>query len=361
VSLKYPGNLLFLSPGGLRLSGDANFFQVNNLGLTTANTMRLAGGGMFDVFNTTASQAAGLNGNPQWGASGLLVDSAARVAAGIEAVPGIVAQGIKISVDRELLIDAVDGSVQVQDSSLVVHPWLGQGGRLSLLGTEVLVDGASKLLARGTSGGGLIQIGGSWQNSNPEIRQAIRTAFGRSALADASAIDSGYGGTIVLWSDVANPNSLTTAKGTLKAEAGSLGGNGGRIETSGYGLDVGGIQVSTRSPKGLTGLWLLDPSDIVITNTTPTIQGVGSNPTVFSTNSDGAVVNTVDLQAALGASNVEITTAGSGNGAGDITLASDVAVNTSTKLTLKADRDIVKQDLARLSFWLVKVRRYWVV
>jgi autotransporter-associated beta strand protein len=306
VSLSNPGNLLFLSPGGLSLSGAAGFFQINHLGLTTANTMALGGGGVFDVFNTSASQAAGLTGNPLLGARNLMVDPAVRSAAGIQGVPGIVADGINISVDRELLIDAVDGSVKVQDSTLALRPWQGQGGKLSLLGSEVLVEGASQLLATGSKGGGLIQVGGSWQNSNPEVRQAVRTAFGSRALADASAIDFGNGGTIALWSDVFNPNSLTTAKGSLKAEAGSLGGDGGRLETSGYGLDVAGIQVSTRSLKGLTGVWLLDPSDITITNTTPVIQGVGSNPSVFSTTAD-----------------------------------SSVSVNTSTKLTLKADRNIV--------------------
>ncbi len=341
VSLSNPGNLLFLSPGGLSLSGAAGFFQINHLGLTTANTMAFGGGGVFDVFNTSASQAAGLTGNPLLGARNLMVDPAARLAAGIHGVPGIVADGISISVDRELLIDAVDGSVKVQDSTLALTPWQGQGGKLSLLGSEVLVEGASQLLATGSTGGGLIQVGGSWQNSNPEVRQAVRTAFGSRALADASAIDAGNGGTIVLWSDVFNPSSFTTATGNLKAEGGRQGGDGGRLETSGYRLDLAGLRVSTMATKGKTGVWLLDPSDITITNTTPTIQGVGTNPVVFSTGDDTAQVNVVDLQNALGASNVEITTAGAGEGSGDITLASDVAVNTETTLTLKADRNIV--------------------
>ena len=341
VSLSNPGNLLFLSPGGLSLSGAAGFFQVNHLGLTTANTMAFGGGGVFDVFNTSASQAAGLTGNPLFGARNLMVDPAARSAAGIHGVPGIVAEGISISVDRELLIDAVDGSVKVQDSTLALTPWQGQGGKLSLLGSEVLVEGASQLLATGSTGGGLIQVGGSWQNSNPEVRQAVRTAFGSRALADASAIDAGDGGTIVLWSDVFNPSSFTTATGNLKAEAGRQGGDGGRLETSGYRLDLAGLRVSTMATKGRTGVWLLDPSDITITNTTPTILPPQSPPIVFETNSDTALVYFVDLQNALGTSNVEITTTGTGNGDGDITLASDVEVESSHTLTLRADRDII--------------------
>ena len=259
--------------------------------------MALGGGGVFDVFSTTASQAAGLTGNPQWGASTLMVDPAVRAAAGISGTPGIVADGISISVDRELLIDAVDGAVQVQDSILAVQPWQGQGGSLSLLGSDVLVEGASQLLATGPSGGGLIQIGGSWQNSNPQVRQAIRTAFGREALADASATDRGHGGTVVVWSDVLNPYSVTTAKGVLKAEAGTQGGDGGQIETSGHKLDVSEAKVQAKGFLGKPGHWLLDPVDIIIA-------------------SQGGTLSSSQLTAALSSQDVTLDTTSAGSCAG---------------------------------------------
>lgn len=62
-------------------------------------------------------------------------------------------------------------------------------------------------------------------------------------------------------------DSWTRAYGTLLAQGGALGGNGGRIETSGHGLDVEGAVVSAAAgaETGTGGLWLLDPTDSVIT------------------------------------------------------------------------------------------------
>ena len=41
---------------------------------------------------------------------------------------------------------------------------------------------------------------------------------------------------------------------------------GGQIETSGYKLDVEGIEVSTLAIDGSAGEWLLDPGTITIKN-----------------------------------------------------------------------------------------------
>ncbi|MBU6251310.1 MAG: filamentous hemagglutinin, partial [Cyanobacteria bacterium REEB417] len=255
VSLSNPANFVLLSPGGIHLGPGAGFIGVQQLGLSTATRMAMTGGGSFDVFSTTAQQAAAMAGAPLLGASSLQVDAAARSAAGIAGVPGIVAQGITITIDRDLLIDAVDGTAQINGSQLAVLPWQGVGGSLSVLGREVLVEGASTLLATGPAGGGLIQLGGSWQNSNPEVRQALRTAFGAEALVDASATERGNGGTVVVWSEIGNPLSLTTALGTLHAKGAGTTGNGGKIETSGATLFSQALKVDASSGAlGLPGL-----------------------------------------------------------------------------------------------------------
>ena len=66
------------------------------------------------------------------------------------------------------------------------------------------IDGNSQLLATGNDKGGLIQIGGSWQNSNPTVRQAIKTTIEYGAFLDVSAILQQQWGTIVAWSDITN-------------------------------------------------------------------------------------------------------------------------------------------------------------
>ncbi|HJN35080.1 MAG TPA: autotransporter-associated beta strand repeat-containing protein, partial [Prochlorococcaceae cyanobacterium Fu_MAG_50] len=129
---------------------------------------------------------------------------------------------------------------------------------------QLRVDGGSELLARGAAGGGLIQVGGSWQNQDPAVRQATLTSIDPGAVLDASAINRGDGGTIVVWSDTLNPESQTTVAGQLFALGGITAGDGGRIETSGASLKIGDIDVQAWSSHGDSGLWLLDPYNYVI-------------------------------------------------------------------------------------------------
>ena len=341
VEFTKPGNLLLFSPGGIHLGPGAGFVGINQLGLSTATRLAMQGGGAFDVFTTIAYDAASLAGAPLLTADGLLVDVEARQAAGITGAPGIVAEGVQVSIDRELLLDAVDGSVQLRDSQLAVQPERGLGGSITLAGQSVQVTGASQLKAQGPSGGGLIQIGGSWQNSDPSVRQALTTSIDPTVVVDASATEAGNGGTIVAWSDVRNALSRTSAFGTFLANAGPQGGDGGRIETSGHGLDVKGIRVSTTAPKGITGLWLLDPTDIIISTSTSSITP-SSGTFQDSVGSSTALVSTSDLASALQSSNVTVTTASSGPGLGSITLTpASITVNTPNSLTLQADKDIV--------------------
>lgn len=102
----------------------------------------------------------------------------------------------------------------------------------------------------------------------------------------ANATDNGDGGTIAIWSDVTKSNSLTKVAATLEAKAGNNGGNGGKIETSGYTLDTENISVTAVAQKGKGGLWLLDPNDTTINQTV-------ANSYISTLNSGTSVVNTV--------------------------------------------------------------------
>ena len=281
VAFSKPGNLLLLSPGGIHLGPGTSFLQINQLGLSTATRLAMQGDQRFDVFNTTALDAAGLSSNPRLDAQSLQADAKARRDAGISSVPAIVADGIDIRIERELLLDAVDGSVQLHNSKLTAQSQQGEAGSITLSGQTIELRGSSQLQAQGAKAGGLIQIGGSWQNSNPAIRQALTTTIEPTVVVDASATDSGNGGTIVAWSDIHQPASHTTALGHFSANGGPAGGDGGRIETSGHHLDVNGIQISTTAPQGNTGLWLLDPTDIIITNGTGSLFGTQGSPITY--------------------------------------------------------------------------------
>ena len=144
--------------------------------------------------------------------------------------------------------------MEVRNSTIGVGDEQGAGGRLTLTGERVSLSGTTELSARGSTAGGLIQVGGSWQNSDPSVREAVEASVGSDVVLDASSTDDGDGGEIVVWSDITNTSSLTKVSGQLLAEGGVNGGHGGRIETSGSTLDVDGIHVSASANQGNAGV-----------------------------------------------------------------------------------------------------------
>ena len=233
IELSSKANLFWLSPGGMYLGSGADFVNTPQLRLSTASSLKFDAG-QFDVFSSTADDLALLRGEPLPGALGLQATPQLNRDAGV--LPGIHLNGINISIDEDLLIDAPGGQVAVENSTLSVSSEEGKGGSITLTGDQIDVDGNSQLLATGPEGGGLIQVGGSWQNSDPSVRQAVKATVESGAVLDASATDNGDGGEIVVWSDITNPESFTSVAGSLFVEAGIAGGDGGRIETSGAAL-----------------------------------------------------------------------------------------------------------------------------
>ena len=257
VSLSSPAHLFVLSPGGIQLMPGASFQQIPQLTLSTASQLRFAGG-VFDVFNTPATAIPALTGDPLPGALGLLSGDLG------DKRPWIRMGGVSIDVDEALLVDATGGRIDVLNSQLSASNAAGDGGSLTLTGDLVSVGEGSQLLATGTGQGGLVQVGGSWQNSDPTVRQATQTWMQPGSLVDASSTGSGDGGTVVIWSDLSHPAGGTVAQGTFLARGGMASGNGGRIETSGPFLVADPELVDVSAANGLSGEWLLDPYNITI-------------------------------------------------------------------------------------------------
>ena len=74
--------------------------------------------------------------------------------------------------------------MELTDSRLSVSSAKGMAGTLTLMGDAIEVDGTSQLLATGQTGGGTIQVGGSWQNSDSDVRQATTCLLYTSDAAD---------------------------------------------------------------------------------------------------------------------------------------------------------------------------------
>ena len=135
IGLNSSANLFWLSPGGIHLGRGAGFVNVPNLTLSTANTLRF-GNGHFDVFRSQASDLSSLTGMPLPGSLGLVVEPESDAAGGVSRA-GIHLDGIDVSIDESLYIDAIDEVLTVRSSSVSLESSEAVAGSLTLTGQAV--------------------------------------------------------------------------------------------------------------------------------------------------------------------------------------------------------------------------------
>ena len=198
------------------------------------------------------------------------------------------------------------------------------GGIISIEGNQISIQENSILNATGKNQGGKIKIGGEWQGQGSMI-QAETTSIDKNTTINASSLGEGDGGTIVVWSDIKNPSSVTSVKGDLIASA--INGQGGNIETSGYHLDISSVNINASSDQGADGLWLIDPVDFTIA-------------------SSGGDMTGNALTTSLASASVTILSSGGSSGTeGDINI-NDAVTWSANKLTLNANNNIyINADL----------------
>ncbi len=234
----------------------------------------------------------------------------------------------------ELIGDPVAGLTQVSGQIDASAPdGGGNGGSVKVLGTKVGVFDGARIDVSGMAGGGTALIGGNAQGAGPEPN-ATATYVAPTAAIDASAIRQGNGGRLIVWgTDVANVH------GSLSANGGAQGGNGGHVETSGHALDTDGIAVSVAGGGGGTGgLWLLDPYNVTLSAGTQTGGAFSGN--VWTPSASGSLVNTSSIQSLLNSGgNVTITTTGAGTQEGNIAINGSISKTAggNASLTLIAD------------------------
>ena len=214
------------------------------------------------------------------------------------------------------------------------------GGTVTVTGNAVSLASTARVDVSGAAGGGSAFIGGGLHGADSSIANASSTSVASGASVDADATNAGNGGTVVVWSD-----GTTTAHGNLSANAGPSGGDGGLIETSGHDLDVAGGTVRAAAPAGNSGLWLLDPSSVVIGHAT----SAGGSISGGDNGNGGSPVSDFDINAAL-ATGTDVTietskpAANNPTAIGEISFGPNVAIinngPTAQTLILHADTTI---------------------
>jgi filamentous hemagglutinin family protein len=133
----------------------------------------------------------------------------------------------------------------------------GHGGRIEITGEQVELQ-SSKIDASGDSGGGAVLIGGEFQGKGA-LRNSSGTTVDRNSVIKADALQTGDGGTVILWSD-----KTTEFHGQISAQALGQAGNGGFSEISGKNHLIVDGQIRLGAGNGAPGKLLLDPGSVLI-------------------------------------------------------------------------------------------------
>ncbi len=214
-----------------------------------------------------------------------------------------------------------------------------QGQTHLVAADEVLVDfgGPVKVqVQRGTldaivENGGAVTAPGGVVIFRADAANALsRSVINHTGIVEAQTLQAGPSGQILLLATGAD--STLRVSGTLDASA-PHGGNGGFIETSASKLHLDpALRVTTQAPTGITGEWLIDPTNIEI------VSGTGG--TFVSGSSSDTQIGATTIQTQLASSNVVIQTSSAGTDAGDITVSAPISWS-ANKLTLRAHNDII--------------------
>jgi len=228
------------------------------------------------------------------------------------------------------------------------------GGKIQMLSDQDVLVTGGVLDASGTYGGGSVLVGGDQHGTNLAVQNAAHTLVDNGVSINASAIQAGDGGKVVVWSDHG-----TWYYGNILARGGTSAGNGGFVEVSGKDFLQFGGTADRRAPHGRAGMLLLDPTDLTISATGP--SDVTCTLGDCSTNSATSTLTTAALEAALSGGDVNVdATAGTGTGTGTInwtdgsvdagghslTLTADGAITFNGTLTNVADLTFVGGELS---------------
>lgn len=219
-------------------------------------------------------------------ANGGLVQMATNARSAAINISGIVEANQLVERDGMIRLEGGDNAKVQVNGQLIAKGENTTGGTIEVTGEQVaLLDGAV-LDATGDTGGGKVLVGGDYQGKNDAVYNSRTTYIAQGAMIKADAAQQGDGGKVIVWAD-----DLTRYYGNISAQGGAASGNGGFVEVSGKAnLDFHG-KVNVAADNGLGGTLLLDPTNIVLSNSPSTlipITDVANEDVAFANNAGGA-------------------------------------------------------------------------
>ena len=308
-------------------------------------TLTIDNGSLINVAvdGAVAAQALGVTNSGRISAAGGQVVMTAKVAGDIMKSivnnDGIIEVNSTLDGSGFILLDSGDYGIAANSGTLDASGRnAGEvGGTVKVLGDKVALYAGSTIDVSGDAGGGTVLVGGNFHGAGTE-QNASMTYVDKDASIKADALANGNGGQVAVWSDDA-----TRFYGTISAQGGTLGGDGGFAEVSGrHSLTYAGL-VNLGATKGTTGTLLLDPDDITIIHAvdagSDTADNIAATEPFINWDSTAAPSNisdfTINAQLATPANVTVQTSTGSITSAAD----ADITLNGNT-LTLQSAADI---------------------
>ena len=340
-------NLFLMNPAGMVFGRGASLNVPGSFTATTANGIAIGS----HWFNATgANDFANLSGPPN--GFGFLSNPGAIVNAGDLSVNAgqsltllggtVINTGTITAPGGNITIAAVPGGnlVRISQAGSLLSMELPLEARSSLNSPAIAPLSLPELLTVGNTASA---TGVTVDNGGVKLTRtdaAIPTAPGTTivdGLLSADATGLGNGGNVHVLGE------QTQFFGNITARGGSMGGDGGFVDTSGYRslLIAPEARVITTAPLGQTGTWLIDPADltVVAAGGTAAIGGGTNTPVAAATINAGTIVTglngtNINLQATNSITvNAAIDTSANA-AAGNLSLQAPIA-NLNQPITLR--------------------------
>ncbi len=148
------------------------------------------------------------------------------------------------------------------------------GGTVVATGAEIAIAGKTVIDASGHQGGGTVSIGSA---PGRDGKWSEKVSVGTGAILSADAVKAGKGGAVTVLSD-----KKTRHAGRISARGGEQGGDGGFAEVSSRKDIVLTGEVDLSAPKGMSGVFLLDPETLRIVGPSGGSQNTAAGDGVVS-------------------------------------------------------------------------------
>lgn len=244
------------------------------LGSAQEATLDFFGNGLVKAKLSGNALEATIKNSGKISADGGFVQMATNARSAAINISGIVEANQLVERDGVIRLEGGDHSKVEVSGQLIAKGENTKGGTIEVTGEQVALMNGALLDASGDTGGGTVLVGGDYQGGNASVYNARTTYIATGATIKADAIKQGNGGKVVVWA-----NHATRFYGSISAQGGVLGGNGGFTEVSGKSfLDFAG-RVNLSAVNGERGTLLLDPDNITLTNS-PASNTSGFQPGV---------------------------------------------------------------------------------